>query len=136
MLGIALLALAAAFALLGLVRIAGVQRRWIGRHWVAMAVGTLAVLLLFRGQFILAVGLAALAAGMILFADRAGARVVHMTPPSVAEARAILGVGPEATAQEIRAAHRAKMTKAHPDRGGSTEEAARLNAAKDLLLKR
>jgi curved DNA-binding protein CbpA len=53
----------------------------------------------------------------------------------VEEARALLGLGPTATAEDIRAAHRRRIADAHPDRGGAPDEAARLNAARDLLLK-
>ena len=53
-----------------------------------------------------------------------------------AEARAILGVGPDATAAEIRTAYTRLMRVAHPDKGGTTGLAAQLNAARDRLLKR
>lgn len=53
---------------------------------------------------------------------------------SVAEARRVLGVAHNATAAEIRSAHRSRMKRAHPDRGGSTSDAARLNQARDILL--
>lgn len=54
---------------------------------------------------------------------------------SEAEARAILGVGRDADAAAIRAAHRRLVTGVHPDRGGSVELARRVNAARDLLLR-
>lgn len=53
-----------------------------------------------------------------------------------AEARAVLGVGPEADADAIRAAHRRLVAQVHPDRGGSPDLARRVNAARDLLLRR
>ena len=53
-----------------------------------------------------------------------------------AEARAILGVPAGADADAIRAAHRRLVAGVHPDRGGSPDLARRVNAARDLLLKR
>ena len=55
---------------------------------------------------------------------------------SDSQARAILGVSQSATEKEIRAAFRRRIQSAHPDHGGSNEEAARLSAARDFLLRR
>lgn len=54
---------------------------------------------------------------------------------SESDARSILGVSPEAGREEIEAAYRRLMQRAHPDRGGSAGLAAQLNAARDRLLK-
>jgi len=52
------------------------------------------------------------------------------------EARAVLGVDAGADADAIRAAHRRLVAAVHPDRGGSTDLTRRINAARDVLLRR
>jgi DnaJ domain len=54
---------------------------------------------------------------------------------SVEEAYEVLGLKPGSSETEIRAAHRRLMRAAHPDSGGSDWLAARINQARDALLR-
>jgi lysylphosphatidylglycerol synthetase-like protein (DUF2156 family) len=138
MMMIAVAIVVAAFVLLLLVRLAGARRVVLLERWPTVVLGLAAVLALARGQMWFALGLAGAATAAWLVRPPKAARVspaAHANPEDEA-ARRILGVGPQATAQDIRAAYRAKIAKAHPDRGGSHADAARLTAARDRLLKR
>ena len=67
-----------------------------------------------------------------------GAEHHPSSPPDSAmthqQALEILGLSPGASPDQIKDAHRRLMQVNHPDTGGSTWIAARLNQARDLLL--
>jgi hypothetical protein len=53
-----------------------------------------------------------------------------------AEAASVLGVAIDAKPDEIRAAHKKLIAQLHPDKGGTDYLAAKINDARDILLKR
>ncbi len=68
------------------------------------------------------------------FGDSSGPPPSGSSGMSRDEALAVLGLGEEATEEDIVTAHRKLMQKLHPDRGGNDYLAAKINQAKDLLL--
>lgn len=93
-----------------------------------------AVLLAARGAWLFAAALAG-AALWLTVASRQRAPAPRTEAMSAAEARSLLGVAADATPQQINAAWKRLMARAHPDQGGTEGLAARLNAARDRLLK-
>jgi hypothetical protein len=70
--------------------------------------------------------------------DRADAKDAGFGDGAMTESEALslLGLERGATEADIKAAHRRLMKQVHPDAGGSAYLAAKINAAKDFLLKR
>lgn len=91
---------------------------------------------LMRGAWLIALVLAAAGVWLALEARRRPVtRAQRAAEMTLAEARDILGVGADAGEAEIQAAWKRLMGRIHPDRGGSAGLAARLNAARDRLLR-
>lgn len=91
-----------------------------------------------RGGYVAGSILAALGLGLV-FNGRRGVRETAApgrSDPAVVEAREILGVGEGASREEIQAAYGRLIRAVHPDAGGTSGLAARLNAARDTLLRK
>jgi hypothetical protein len=137
-----LLALILIFGVLFFTRLGGAYRAELKRRWPAVLLAGAACLCLLRGLIGPAITLASLSLlTWILWPQIERWRRLRAAPPQGDTpedfaARRVLDVGPAATPEEIRRAYRAKMAQAHPDRGGSHNEAARLTAARDRLLKK
>lgn len=72
------------------------------------------------------------------FAETAAATAAPAAEPAtdpLAEAYAVLGLQPGASDEDIKAAHRELMKGVHPDHGGSSYLASKINEARDRLLK-
>ncbi len=98
---------------------------------VAAASALLGGFLLLKGNWQVAIPMFLPAVWMLMQQAPVRAAAPRM---EVEEARRILGIGPDASADDIRAAHRRLVAKVHPDLGGTAELATRVNAARDLLL--
>lgn len=83
------------------------------------------------GKPMLGVSLIAGAAAWAAYRARQRARASAMP---VEDARKLLGVGDDASLDDIRAAHRRLIARVHPDGGGSAELANRVNVARDTLV--
>jgi len=122
-----------------------IMARWV-RYTGAAALMALAFYLSVRGQALLAAPIAGWALLLLRKpadsppgpdasrASGAGSARRNRHGMSQEEALQILGLKSGASQQAIREAHRRLMQTCHPDHGGSDYLAARINAAKDVLL--
>jgi len=137
-----LLGVTLVFGVLFFTRLGGVYRAELKRRWLAVLFAAAAFLCLLRGLIGPAITFASLAAlAWVMWPQIERWRQPTSASPQEQSAedlaaRRLLGVGPNASADEIRGAYRSKMAQAHPDRGGTHNEAARLTAARDRLIKK
>jgi len=100
---------------------------------VAAIAGLIGLGILLKGEILSGV---VLLGGSAFWLNRR--RFLRAPQPAIAmkadEARRILDLPIGADAATIRAAHRRLVARVHPDQGGSAELAARVNAARDILL--
>ncbi len=69
------------------------------------------------------------------YSTGSGKRAPGAGAMTIDEAYAVLGLRPGANRDDIQQAHRTLMKKYHPDQGGTTYLATKINEAKDILLK-
>ncbi len=127
---------------LGLLAVIGVGWLWwkgllgpdAGRKLALIGGTVLSLWLLGRGQTYvgLALGGATVALGFAGWMRRR----VAVLPMDEIEARQLLGVGLNATREDILAAHRRRIAEVHPDKnsGAGQALAAQVNTARDYLL--
>ena len=106
------------------------------RNWPAIGAMAIGIALLAKGELIPAL---VLTAGGAFWLRRPKLGMQRFNPfakdMALAEARDLLGLPLGADREAIVAAHRRLIARNHPDSGGTDALAARLNAARDLLLR-
>lgn len=115
------------------------RREWrILSAMLALGTFTAAAFLALRGKWGMAIVLIVVGLWLAASTRKTGLAAAPSAPGRMSkdDARRILGVGPEATREEIQAAYTRLMRMAHPDKGGTAGLASQLNAARDVLLDR
>ncbi|ETI63386.1 molecular chaperone DnaJ [Sphingobium sp. C100] len=122
----------------------GRLQRMTAKDGMALGAALVGAVLAAKGKPV--IGAPLLISAALFFAQQGKIRIrrrKRAIPPApaprgdeLASARALLGVGPEADAATIRAAHRRLIASVHPDKGGTEALAAQINTARDLLLSR
>jgi hypothetical protein len=119
----------------------GRLQRMTARDGMALGVALVGAVMAAKGKPLL--GALPLIASTAFFAWQSSKRNVRgrsravsagVLAGDVGEALALLGLTADADVAAIRAAHRRLIATVHPDRGGTEALAAKINAARDLLL--
>lgn len=113
-----------------LTRAANAMRPRLSRWLLVGASGLLALNGLRGGNWI------EILVGIVAALGFAYVQAAAKPPAAETAARAVLGLDSRATAADVQAAWRRRISEAHPDRGGTADHAARVTAARDLLLAR
>lgn len=107
--------------------------RGLSRQQLAAAASAIAgAVLAIKGSW--AIGLPMILPAVWLLVQGGGLAPAPGGTMSREEAGRVLGVDPNADAETIRTAHRRLSARVHPDQGGSSELAASVNRARDILL--
>lgn len=140
-----LFALAALSFLLLLKALGKVESHFLGLvvRWTAFMIFVIGIsVLFFTGRIAFAAG------GIVLFALFFGPQILKVfkkafrireaLPPKMdkKEAREVLGLDEKAKDKDVQDAYRRLIAKNHPDHGGSTYMASKLNEARAVLLKK
>jgi DnaJ domain len=114
----------------------GRLRRMTGMDGAMLGVAIVSAIMAAKGRIWLGGG-GLLVAG--IYAARAMRKAspkrARPEPPAVAEARALLGVSADSNETAIREAHRRLIAKVHPDAGGTSALAEKINEARNILLR-
>lgn len=117
----------------------GRMKRMDRNDWLAVAVGILGIAVGLQGKPVIGGPILISAMAYLWVRPRRPKAAKPVPPPltdaAVRDARALLGLGPEADAAAVRAAHRRLIALAHPDKGGTAALSAQINDARDLLLR-
>lgn len=119
----------------------GRLQRMTAKDGVALGVAIIGAVMAAKGKPLAALVPLLASTGFFLWQNKIFApkqrqkQAMDGTPADIADARALLGVADDADADTIRQAHRRLIASVHPDRGGTQALAAKINAARDLLLR-
>jgi hypothetical protein len=112
---------------------AGMVARFVRKYAVALFAGGI-LLILTHNPLVAVIG-AAVLYPLLQNTDWIPQPRPRASSMTVEEAYSVLGLAPGATADDVKMAHRNLMMRSHPDQGGTAYLAAKVNEAKEVLLK-